>query len=650
MRAISLLTAFLSIAATTARAAPDFAHEIVPILRENCAQCHTGERVRGGLSMNTRADLVRGGKDGLVIVPGNSALSDLIRRVSSADEHRQMPPPGANRRRLSGEQVRKLAEWIDGGAEWQDGFAFRKAAYDPPLKPRRPVLPPAMDGRINPIDRIVDAYVANRHAPRPLAIHDGAFLRRINLDLIGLLPRPSRMEAFLTDSRADKRAIVVRELLGDDLDYAEHWLSFWNDLLRNDYAGTGYIDNGRKQISKWLYRSLVRNKPYDQFTRELIAPSPESEGFAKGIEWRGTVSVAQSVPVQFAQSVGQTFLGINLKCASCHDSFIDRWKLDDSYGLAAVYADHPLQLYRCDKPTGRMAKPAWLFPELGQIDPEKPAPERLKQLGTLITHPENGRFTRTIVNRLWQRLMGRGIVHPVDAMQTQPWSADLLDYLAVDLEDNHYDLKKTLELICTSQAYQSRAETVSIGAESTRYVYAGPRAKRLTAEQFTDAVWQITGTAPNHYDAPIIRGEIDAAGEAVLRTRWMRMLRRYVSQPMARASLMQSDMLMRTLGRPNREQIVSMRPEELNTLEAMDLINGRILNDRLERGAKNLLSRRWESGDAMIRWVYEFALSRPPSADELALTRAALGENPTVQSTQDLLWAVLMLPEFQLVR
>ena len=80
-----------------------------------------------------------------------------------------------------------------------------------------------------------------------------------------------------------------------------------------------------------------------------------------------------------------------------------------------------------------------------------------------MTHPENGRFTRTIVNRLWHRLMGRGIVHPVDAMQTEPWSADLLDYLAVHLADNGYDLKKTLELIATSQAYQSQAQAVDQG-------------------------------------------------------------------------------------------------------------------------------------------------------------------------------------------
>jgi Protein of unknown function (DUF1553)/Protein of unknown function (DUF1549) len=161
------------------------------------------------------------------------------------------------------------------------------------------------------------------------------------------------------------------------------------------------------------------------------------------VRWRGDVSAGQTVEIQFAQSVGQTFLGINLKCASCHDSFIDRWKLEESFGLAAIYATRPLEIHRCDKPIGTIATASWLFPELGQIDPQTPQPERLKQLAARMTHPENGRFARTIVNRLWQRLMGRGIVHPTDAMQTEPWNADLLDYLAVHLADHRYDLKQT---------------------------------------------------------------------------------------------------------------------------------------------------------------------------------------------------------------
>ena len=132
--------------------------------------------------------------------------------------------------------------------------------------------------------------------------------------MIGQLPAPSETEAFLKDGDPKKKEKLARFLLADKRAYADHWLSFWNDLLRNDYAGTGFIDGGRKQISAWLYRSLVDNKPYDVFARELIAPSPDSEGFIKGIQWRGNVNASQVTELQFAQNVGQVFFGINLKC------------------------------------------------------------------------------------------------------------------------------------------------------------------------------------------------------------------------------------------------------------------------------------------------------------------------------------------------
>ena len=230
------------------------------------------------------------------------------------------------------------------------------------------------------IDRVLDGWLAEKGAPTPPPADDATFQRRVSLDLVGVLPSAEEAQAFAADRRPDKRVQLVRALLARDVDYADHWMVFWNDLLRNDYAGTGYIDGGRKQITNWLYLSLLTNKPYDRFTRELVAPSTDSEGFAKGIIWRGAVSAAQMPELQYSQSVSQTFLGINMKCASCHDSFVDRWKLRDAYGLAAIYSDQPMELVRCDIPTGKPAAAAWPFPELGQVDAAKPRDERLAQL------------------------------------------------------------------------------------------------------------------------------------------------------------------------------------------------------------------------------------------------------------------------------
>ncbi|HEX8204185.1 MAG TPA: DUF1549 domain-containing protein, partial [Isosphaeraceae bacterium] len=260
----------------------DFAHDVLPVLRRRCASCHTNGQAKGGLSMDTRAALL----EAEAIEPGDAAASILIERVTEADPVLRMPPKGPA---LSEAEVATLRRWIDQGAAWQEGFSFATAGSGLPLKPRRPELPPARAGRTHPIDRLVDAYFAAHRVAPPEPLGDAAFLRRVSLDLVGLLPTPGRLEAFLADAAPDKRERAVRELLGDDQAYAEHWLTFWNDLLRNDYEGTGYIDGGRKAITPWLYRALRENMPYDRFVRELISPTPESEGFIKGIKWRGTV-------------------------------------------------------------------------------------------------------------------------------------------------------------------------------------------------------------------------------------------------------------------------------------------------------------------------------------------------------------------------
>jgi len=237
------------------------------------------------------------------------------------------------------------------------------------------------------------------------------------------------------------------------------------------------------------------NRRYDQFVAELVNPVESSEGFSRGVIWRGTVNASQLPPMQAAQNVAQVFMGVNLKCASCHDSFVNDWTLADAYGLAAVYSDERLELVHCDKPTGKTAAVRFLYPQLGQIG-DVPRPERLKRLAELMTGKNNGRLTRTIVNRLWERLLGRGLVEPVDDMDRPAWSADLLDWLAEDLVAHNYDLKHTIEVILTSRAYQlpsvepPPADSTPTGKAD--YVFRGPQPRRLTAEQFTDALTSFT--------------------------------------------------------------------------------------------------------------------------------------------------------------
>jgi Protein of unknown function (DUF1549)/Protein of unknown function (DUF1553)/Planctomycete cytochrome C len=626
------LTTLLVFAATAAADPPkgiDFAHDVVPILKARCAKCHTNGTYKGSVSFDTRADAMK-----KAAVPGKASESELFRRITSNDPDTRMPPKSEA---LAAKEVKILEAWINEGLAWEPGFSFKPQVYMAPLKPRRPAVPPSSRGPSHPIDRILSTYFTGHKVAVPAPLDDAAFAHRAYLDLIGLLPAPSELEAFLKDDAKDKQAALVRRLIDDKRAYADHWLAFWNDLLRNEYKGTGYIDGGRKQITAWLYKSLLDNKPFDQFTRELINPTPESEGFARGIKWRGQVNASQIVELQFSQNVGQVFFGANLKCASCHDSFIDHWKLDDAYGLAAVVADGRLPTYRCDKPTGKTAGPKFLFPELGTIDPNQPKAKRLERLAELATHPDNGRFTRTIANRLWHRLMGRGLVHPVDVMGNKPWSEDLLDYLATYLADNKYDLKKLMEHIATSEAYRAQAVPLAAEVSGDDYVFRGPELKRLTAEQFVDAVWMLTGTAPAK---PVAPAPIPAFPDSTPPER------RFV-----RATLVDADLLMRSLGRPNREQVVTTRPDQLSTLQALDLANGKILTDLLARGAVNILKKSPKAtADEIATDVFVRALCRKPTADELVAARGLVGESPTAEGVADLLWAVVMLPEFQLVR
>lgn len=608
----------------------DFAHDVVPILKARCAKCHTNGSYKGAVSFDTREELLKS----KAAVPGKSAESELLKRVTTTDKELRMPPQGDP---LSEKEIGVLRKWVDDGLPWEPGFTFKPATYVAPLKPRKVVLPAARPGREHPIDRIIDAYFAANKVTAPTSLDDASFARRVHLDLIGLPPAASELRAYLADGSPDKREKLVRRLLAEDRSYADHWLAFWNDMLRNEYKGTGYIDGGRKQITAWLYASLLTNKPYDRFARELISPTPDSEGFAKGIKWRGEVNASQVVELQFSQNVGQVFFGANLKCASCHDSFIDSWKLDDAYGLAAVIADKPLAVHRCDKPTGKTAAAKFLFPELGSIDAALPKPRRLEQLAALVTHPDNGRFTRTIANRIWDRLMGRGIVHPVDVMGNRPWSEDLLDYLAVYLAENGHDLKKLMEHITTSQVYQAKAVPLAKEPAGEAYVFRGPELKRLSAEQFVDAVWMLTDTAPAK---PLAPATIPAFPESVP-----------VERRLVRATLVHCDDLMRSLGRPNREQVVTTRPDQLTTLQALDLANGQTLTTTLARGAANILKATPKAtADELAAGVFLRALSRKPTADESAAAQSLLGEKPTAESVADLLWAVVMLPEFQLVR
>ena len=589
MRRFYVLLLPLTLAAQTPHV--DFTRDVHPIFAARCFACHSGDKRSGGLSLSTYEDALQGGRSGAAIVPKDAKSSLMMLRVTGENAPR-MPLGGA----LTPEEIDTLRTWIDEGARRAPNAAPAKARWMPPLELTTPDVPAAVrEGWDSPVDRFLAAYMKEHHVQPAALVSDAQFARRAYLDVWGLLPSPEQLDAFANDRSADKRQALVRRLLTDKENYAENWISYWNDLLRND-EGVNYAGD-RKSITPWLLEALRNNMPYNQFVATLLNPVAKSdpEGFLVGVNWRGDISASQSRPLQAAQNSAQVFLGINLKCNSCHDSFISRWKLRDAYGLAAYFTpDEKLELYRCDKATGDFATASFLYPKLNEGAPGATETARHAMAAKMFTEPQNGRTPRTLVNRIWARLIGHGIVEPVDDMDAEPWDPELLDWLASDFVANHYDVKHLMETIMVSRAYQLPAVPRD-SKEIKDYVFAGPEVRRLTSEEFADSLRSITGEW---------RALAGKAKTGTYARDW-----HFIASPLGFA-----------LGRPIRDQVFTERNNDATTLQGLEMVNGTTINKMLNRGAMRLLGELppapaalYDSG--MVRQVAASVHQRNPAWD-----------------------------------
>jgi len=605
--------------------------QVRTILAHNCYSCHGETKVKGELRLDGKQYIFKGGKDGKIVEPFHPENSMLIHRVNLPRSDKKAMPSRGNG--LTAAEIQTLSFWIKQGAPWPDGpekSLFRVAA----LGPRLPSVPAPENNLTNPIDLFVNAYFEKHKIKWGNAVDDKLYMRRVYMDVIGLLPQPDSIDAFIKDPRPDKRALLVSRLLSRKDDYAQHWLTFWNDALRNDYTGTGYITGGRFGITNWLYTSLQTNKPFNNIVKELISPDKNSEGFIRGIQWRGTINASQRTEMQAAQNVAMVFLGVNLKCASCHNSFVSDWKLDQAYGFANIFADSTLEINRCDKPIGKWAVSRVLFSELGSLNPALTKKDRLKQLADSLVQPKNGRLYRTFVNRIWAQVMGRGMVEPVDIMDNAPWSQDLLDWLAYDFEKSGGDIKRLLYNILTSQTYQLPSVGVQDAGMLTArgYVFKGMQRRRLTAEEFTDAV--STVLQPVYPDSAIVYDLLPKNIKRVI--------------PFARAALVKNDAYLTALGRPNRETVSTSRVSQANLLQALELTNGTLVDSVLKKATVTLMGK-YPSTPVLITQVYRRAFGRMPLKEEEMIAEKALGQKPTGAAVQDFLWAIALQPEFELI-
>jgi uncharacterized membrane protein/mono/diheme cytochrome c family protein len=604
------------------------------IFAHNCYKCHGDEKVKGDLRLDSKDFVFKGGENGEVIVPGKPEESELFRRISLPSNHEDVMP--SKGKKLTANDLAIIEFWIKKGAPWPDGSDKDGVFKVAELAPRNPVLPSASGIYTNPVDRWTNQYFVENKITWPKLVDDRTFLRRLYMDVIGLLPNKQETDEFKKDKRPDKRAIWSKKLLDREDDYALHWLTFWNDALRNDYTGTGYITNGRYAITDWLYQSIKSNKSYDLFVKELVNPDENSKGFIEGIKWRGVVNSSQRTEMQAAQNVAQVFLGLNLKCASCHNSFISDWKLEDAYAFANIFADTTLEINRCDKPTGKFTDARMLWKELGSIDNNASVPVKRSQLANNMVKPQNGRLYRTLVNRIWAQIMGRGFIEPVDLMDNDPWSEDMLDWMAFNFQQNNSNIKDLIYLITSSKTYQLPSAGFKDPNEivSQEYKFSGRLRKRMSAEQFADAGSALFG--PIFPDSmvrykPVIKN-----------------LKDQNIQLFARASQVVNNPFLTALGRPNRETVSTSRESQANLLQALELTNGERFNSTLKKGAE-IWTTKYKSGDQIIKEIYRQALGREVRSDEYKIAIKILGDKPQADTVQDLFWAIMLLPEFQII-
>jgi hypothetical protein len=323
----------------------DFSRDIQPLFAKRCFSCHGPDTHEAGLRLdqqnNATAALDSGGR---AIVPGKSAESEILARITSNDPDTQMPPEGP---RLTATQVDAITRWIDEGAEWKEHWAFR-----PLVRPAVPAAADAGGQAANPIDAFIRSGLAHRGLKAPAPADKTALIRRATYDLIGLPPNEQEVRDFLADDSAAAWEKVVDRLLASP-HYGEQWARHWLDLVR--YADTNSFERDGNKPHAWRYRdyvirSLNDDKPYDQFVLEQLAgdelPEPTNDAFiATGYYRLGVWDYEPADREQFrydwlddiVATTGQVFLGLTVNCARCHDHKIDPIPQRDYYSLLSFF-------------------------------------------------------------------------------------------------------------------------------------------------------------------------------------------------------------------------------------------------------------------------------------------------------------------------
>ena len=366
MRTTFLLTFYISVAplwlTVASSAAPvDFVRDVRPIFEKHCIECHGEKKRKSGLRLDVKAAALKGGDNhGPDIIPGKAKESPLVHFLTTDDEDELMPPKG----RLSAAEIAGITRWIDQGAVWPDGvdraeeedlrdhWAFKSVAA-------------ASAGKID--DFIGEKLRENGLAMSPPAA-PAAWLRRVTFDLTGLPPTPEEAAAFAracTPNSPNKAYEEVVERLLASPRYGERWSQHWLDVVR--YADTHGFEVNTERPNAWPYRDYVirafnADVPYDRFIREQIAGDSLGADAATGFLVTASVllpgQIGKDAPSirlarqdsldEMVTNIGQTFLGLSVGCARCHDHKFDPITAKDYYAMQAFvagveYEDRPIR-------------------------------------------------------------------------------------------------------------------------------------------------------------------------------------------------------------------------------------------------------------------------------------------------------------------
>lgn len=497
--------------------------------------------------------------------------------------------------------------------------------------------------RNNFIDDLILAKLSRLQIPPSPAAEESDFLRRAYLDTIGVLPTVEETKSYLADPGTDKRSRLIESLLART-EYVDYWAYQWSDLL--------LLNSNRLRPAavwafyRWIREQVAANRPWNEFAKEIVTASGSTlENGATNF------FVLHKDPQDLTESMSVTFLGMSIGCARCHDHPLERWTLDDYYGLAnlfgrvqqkntevdgesVVYAALQGEVKHPTKP-----QPAPPRPLDGTALPFDDAGDRREHLATWLTAPENPYFARAIVNRVWANYMGRGLVEPVDDLRlTNPASnPELLEALAQDLVSHNYDVKHLIRTIMSSAAYQ-RSSTAIPGNSTDDRFYSHYLPKRMSAEVLLDSLSQVTG-APTKFEG-------FPAGWRALQLPDSNVTSYFLS----------------SFGRPAREfPCACERTEDPSITQSLHLSNGETLNQKLQgpEGKIAAAIQAKQSNEQIIEDLFLAALCRPPTMEELRQIQEVIpafkedaGEEEKQErrdAIEDAFWSVLTSKGFLFV-